>query len=463
MSRAEQLAGVLSEGAVSVDDRDLAAHARDLSASALIRERSGQTPAAPEVVVRPADTDEVARLLAWADRERAPIVPFGGGSSVVRGISPGGAVVVDLSRMASVLELDEKSRLVRVQAGIRGDALQASLAENGWMLGHQPQSMALSTVGGWIATRAAGQLSLGFGAIEDVVTAFDVVLPGGRVLRGRVHPRRSTGPGLEHLLMGSEGALGIVTEAVIRIVPALQQRADASFTFESMSAGVAACRAVAQSGTSPMLARLYDAEDTAIFWRRLDQPPAGPLLVTSARDAGTLDRVAALVAAAGGEPAAESLTSYWWEHRNDAAEDFLHAMAGGGILGANPAIETIEVSATWSNLRDLYHSLKEGLKGEADVVGCHLSHAYPEGACLYFTLASACGDDAAAGSRLDAWWEKAMATTLAAGGSISHHHGIGRTRARWIREELGDWYELLVALKRVIDPNGIMNPGVLGL
>jgi alkyldihydroxyacetonephosphate synthase len=463
VSRTKQLADLLGADSVSVDEEDLSAHARDLSASALVRERAGVGSALPTMVVRPTDTAQVAKLLAWAHFERVPIVPFGGGSSVVRGIEPDGAIVVDLSGMDAVLDIDEKSRLVRVQAGIRGAALQDQLASKDLMLGHQPQSIALSTVGGWIATRAAGQLSLGFGQIEDVVVAFDAVLPGGRILRGKVTPRRSAGPSLGGLLMGSEGTLCVITEAVLRVVPLLVDRADVAFTFEKMADGVAACRAIAQSASPPLLTRLYDAEDTTIFWRRMDPVPSGPILIASARDAATLDRAAALAATSGGEPADEALTAYWWEHRNRAADDFLQTMAGGGILGPHPAIDTIEVSATWSNLRDLYHSMKERLREQADIVGCHLSHAYPDGACLYFTLASSCADDREAQQRLAGWWETAMGTTLAAGGSISHHHGIGRTRAAWLREELGDWYELLQDVKRLIDPNGIMNPGVLGL
>jgi alkyldihydroxyacetonephosphate synthase len=430
---------------------------------ALVRERAGLDPAPPAAVVRPRSTEEVSELLTWADVERVPIVPFGGGSSVVRGIEPARGIVLDLSLMDAVIDLDERSRLVRVQAGIRGAALQQGLDAQALMLGHQPQSMALSSVGGWIATGASGQLSLGFGSIEEVVAGFDAVLPGGRVLRAKVAPRRSTGPDLGALFIGSEGSLGVVTEAVLRVVPALADRVDLAFAFEHMADGVNACRTIAQGEFRPVLLRLYDKEDTFIFWRKMEDAPIGPLLVASARDAASLESTARAAEAAGGREAPRQLVDYWWGHRNDAVEDYPRTMAGGGILGDHALLETIEVSATWSNLRAVYHSLKERLEPSSDIVGGHLSHLYPDGACLYITLAASCSDERDAVGRLRAWWGTAMSTVLEHGGSISHHHGIGRTRAPWLREELGEWFEVLVALKRALDPNGIMNPGVLGL
>ena len=464
MTVADRLAALLGEDAVLRSETERAARSRDLSPSRLIRERAGDgTRDLPDAVVRPADTEAVAQLLRWADSEKVPVVPLGGGSSVVRGIAPQGGIVADLGRMDAVLDVDDRSRLARVGAGARGEALQEHLASAGWMLGHQPQSMSLSTVGGWIATRSAGQLSIGFGVIEDVVAAMDVVLPGGRVLRERAVPRRSAGPRIDQLFIGSEGTLGIITEAVLRVVPTLDERADAAFTFEHMADGVAACRAIAQMGAGPILLRLYDAEDAAIFWRRAEEPPSGHILIMSGRAPADLERAGASARASGGEPAPDGLVSFWWEHRNDAAADMLELLSGHGVLGPHAAVDTFEVAATWSRVRGVYHAMKERLGADADIAGCHLSHVYPDGACLYFTAAAVCDDDAEAARRLEGWWGNAMRIALEEGASISHHHGIGRTRAAWLREELGDWYELLIIVKRALDPNGIMNPGVFGI
>ena len=465
MSVAQQLAELLGQEAVLTEPRDLAIHSKDLSPSRLIQQRAGVEDAElPEAVVRPADTRDVSEVLRWADAEKVPVVPRGGGSNVVRGIAPSGGIVLDLGRMDDVLDIDERSRLVRIQAGARGGAVQRALESEGWMLGHQPQSIALSSVGGWIATRSAGQLSLGFGVIEDILAAMDVVIPGGRILRERPVPRRSAGPRLDQLFIGSEGALGVVTEAVLKIVPTLEERADAAFRFDHMADGVAACRAIAQAGPGgPILLRLYDADDTAIFWRRAEEPPSGHTLIMSGRTSADLERAVSLAREAGGETAPDWLVGSWWDHRNDAAEDLMTLLSGRGVLGPHPAIDTFEIAATWSHLRGVYHAMKEELGPDADILACHISHVYAGGACLYFTAVGICDDDEQAARRLEGWWDKAMSISLREGASISHHHGIGRTRAAWLRDELGDWFELLRAVKRAVDPNGIMNPGVFGI
>jgi alkyldihydroxyacetonephosphate synthase len=166
---------------------------------------------------------------------------------------------------------------------------------------------------------------------------------------------------------------------------------------------------------------------------------------------------------AGGTRGDDGLVGHWWAHRNDAVAEFRKLMEGNGLLGPHGIVDTMEVSGTWSVLRELYHSMKKELSDIADIAGCHLSHVYPDGACLYFTLASATADDTAAAVALDSWWDTGMRACLDAGGSISHHHGIGRLKAPWLPEELGGWWDMLKDLKKVIDPNRIMNPGALGL
>jgi alkyldihydroxyacetonephosphate synthase len=454
---------LLGSEAVSTDPADLHAHACDWSPRALVARRAGSQILPPLAVVRPADSTEVSRLLAWATETRTPIVPFGGGSSVVEGIDAAGGVVVDLSRIDHISALDEKSRLVTAGAGVAGPSLRDALTAEGYMLGHEPQSHDISTVGGWVATRACGQLSARFGGIEDLVAGLEAVLGDGRLVRSKVAPRRSTGPDLASLMLGSEGTLGIVTEVTLRISPISAERVDACVRFEHMADGIAACRALAQSHLAPTVVRLYDREDAFLFTMGLEDPPAGPLLLLSFDGPAARVRSDEAAGLAGGERIGDELVEHWWSHRNVAVDEYTKSMSGAGMLGPHALIDTMEVAGTWTVLRELYHSMKERLTEHADVVACHVSHVYPDGACLYFTLAKMCGDDEEAAATDERWWEVGMAACLEAGGTISHHHGIGRMRARWLPEELGELHGVLRAVKRTLDPAGIMNPGALGL
>jgi alkyldihydroxyacetonephosphate synthase len=463
MAIADELAELVGPHRVSVDAGDLDEHSRDMSTQALISKRAGLSENRPDCVARPRTTDHVVSILRWADDTKTPVVPYGGGSGVCRGIVPNGGIVVDTEAMCEILDFDEKSRLVRVEAGILGPDLSTALQSWGYTLGHEPQSMKISTVGGWVATRACGQLSVRFGGIEDMVAGLEAVLPGGRLARSTASPRKSVGPDVAELMIGSEGTLGIVTEVTLRVHPLPTELTHACIRFEHMADAVAACRTIVQSGLAPLLLRLYDPDDAQLLLLRYDGGEPGPLLLLSfdgAEAAAAADRALAL---SGGKPGDDALVAHWWDHRNDAVEDFQVLMSGEGLLGPHAVVDTMEVSATWTGLRDLYHAMKDALGPLADFVGCHLSHAYPDGACLYFTFAAACDDDDEARSRHERWWSTGMETCLAAGGSISHHHGIGRLKAPWLEREKGGWMEVLRAVKRAVDPNRIMNPGALGL
>ncbi|HWC14470.1 MAG TPA: FAD-binding oxidoreductase [Actinomycetota bacterium] len=462
MNAVAQLGEILGPHRVTTDPVDLARHTHDRAASGLLADRRDEPWDPPLCVARPRNTDQVWSLVRWANQTKTPVVAYGGGSGVCAAVAASGAVVADLRAMDEIVDFDEKSRLVRVQPGMLGPDLEKALRAWGYTLGHEPQSHRISTVGGWIATKAVGQLSARYGGIEDLVRGLEVVLGNGELVRSLTTPRRAAGPELTSLMIGSEGAFGIVTEATLTVSPIVTERVDRCIRFEHMADGVGACRSIAQSDLRPTVVRLYDAEDSAIFLRHHPDEPQGPLLLLSFDGPSASERAAA-AAGFGGEPGNDALVTYWWEHRNDAVEEYRLILRGEGILGPHGLADTVEVSGTWSVLRDLYHSMKKALEPLADLVGCHLSHVYPEGACLYFTMASACADEQAALDAHGQWWETAMRTCLDAGGSISHHHGIGRVKAPWLREELGGWHDALVAIKRALDPNGIMNPGVMGL
>lgn len=463
MTDVDELRKLVGDHRVSVDPEDLVRHSRDMSSMALLSKREGTTETGATCVVRPRETEQVAAVLRWADESRTPVVPYGGGSGVCEGIKPRDAVVVDTRAMCEILDFDEKSRLVRVEAGTLGPDLQKALASWGHMHGHEPQSIRISTVGGWVATRACGQLSVRYGGIEDIVAGLEAVLPGGRVVRSEPTPRSSTGPDVARLMMGSEGALGIVTEVTLRVHPIPLERAHACIRFEHMSDGVGASRRIVQSDLAPTMMRLYDRDDASLLLMNVPGGEPAPLMLLTFDGSKAADRARRAMALAGGEPGDIGLVEHWWGHRNDAVDLLQVVMGGEGLLGPHALVDTMEVSGTWAVLRDLYHSTKEALARETDFVGCHLSHAYTDGACLYFTMAAACEDDDSARAKHATWWATGMETCLAAGGSISHHHGIGRLKAPWIERELGGWWQVLRAVKQAVDPNGIMNPGVLGL
>lgn len=458
------LGEVIDASRLSFSEDDRKAHALDWSPDAFIAVRSGRAPAGPACIARPTSTQEVAALLAWADETGTPVLPFGEGSSVVGGIrSNEGALCIDLGEMWRIVDLDLVSRLVTVEAGVTGPQLMGVLEEAGYMLGHEPQSHDISSVGGWVATRACGQLSARYGGIEDLVAGLEAVLPGGHVVRSKAVPRRSAGPDLMHLMIGSEGTLGVVTQVTLRISPIPTERTDIALRFEHMGDGVKACRALVASELGPTVVRLYDQEDANLFLRHHPDEPPGVLLLLSFDGSRCRERAETALEILGGVEGDPALMEHWWEHRNDAVEEFKKVMAGDGLLGEHGVVDTIEVVGTWSALRGIYHSMKEALSERADFVGCHLSHVYPDGACLYFTLGSAAKSDEAASELLETWWDTAMTRCLAAGGSISHHHGIGRRKAPWLEEELGGWFPFLRAIRSAIDPKGIMNPGALGL
>lgn len=464
MSSARELAQLVGQDIVSSDPGDLRAHAFDHSADAFISLRAGAEFRRPSCVVRPNSVQQVAEVMSWADMTRTAVVPYGGGSGVCGSIvGLNDAIVVDVSRIDAIVDLDETSQLVTVQAGVLGARLAEWLEARGYTLGHEPQSVAISTVGGWIATQACGQLSARYGGIEDLIAGLEAVLPGGRVLRSKVAPRTATGPDVARLLVGSEGTLGIVTEATFRVARIPQQRVDVCLSFDHMTNGFHGCRALAQSDLRPTVVRLYDHDDAALAWRHHDDPPTRPVLLMSFDGTLAPERAERAVETCGGERADVDLVAHWWQHRNDAVDHYRELMQGKGLLGPHAVVDTMEVSATWSVALRLYQSMKEKLSAHADFVGCHMSHVYADGACLYLTLASVAADDADAQAKNARWWDVGMRACLDAGGSISHHHGIGRVKAPWLPEEVNGWWDVLVAVKRALDPNGIMNPGALGL
>ncbi|MFN2464720.1 MAG: FAD-binding oxidoreductase [Candidatus Dormibacteria bacterium] len=455
-----ELARLLPAATLVVSGEELKDYAGDWSSQSILRAQRGGL-VMPAAVLRVSSAEDVATALRWATGSGTAVVPSGGRSGVSGGVlTHGGELVLDLRGLDRVVDLDELSGVVRVEAGILGTDLERWLNEHGYTLGHFPQSIALSTVGGWIAARSAGQLSSGYGAIEDLVVALTAALPDGTLATSLLTPRTAAGIQLHELFLGSEGTLGVVTEAWLRVRRAPTARSFASLGFASFSEGLGAVRRMAQGRGLPDAVRVYDDSDTAIQFRAFEPAPTGctAVLVTEGLEAAETDRrLAAALRLAAGTELAQNLAGHWWEHRNDAAGTYRRVLSGE-LLGPDVAADTIEVSALWSRAEAVYAAVRDALSPHAEAVGCHCSHAYETGCALYFTfvIRSANREEAIARA-----WHDALDAVTASGGSMTHHHGVGQLKSAWLARELGAFAPYLERVQRAFDPAGIMNPNTL--
>jgi alkyldihydroxyacetonephosphate synthase len=462
------LARRLPDGAVVTDGQILQERVIDCWALALLRRARGDDLPTPAAVVFPAATEEVATVLSWASDTGTAVIPRGGGSGVCGGAEAGaGSVVLDLSRMDKVTSVDLVSRVVHVQAGVHGEQLEDALAGHGLTVGHYPQSIAVSTVGGWIAASSAGQASTGFGAIEDVLLGLTAVLPRGEILRCRPVPRSAAGPDLRRLLVGSEGTLAVVTEATLacRVRPAGWEWLACGFpSFAMLADGL---REAVRAETGAGIIRGYDETDAAFGFGGLGHPGGCVgMLGFPAGLAGLDDRKRLAFEVMHRAGASAELSSrygeHWWGHRNDAVGTYLAVMGPGRTFGDGVVVDTIEVAGLWSAVPALYAGIRAALAEYAEAVGCHLSHLYSSGSSLYFTFLIRGADDHDAQARYLAAWDQAMRSCTAAGGTLTHHHGVGRLKAAFLAAELGEaGVNVLTRIKAALDPQRIMNPGVL--
>jgi len=455
----DALTRALGPDRVAEDAATLEAHRTDYWILAQLRARQGRLGGGPAAVVRPRTAAEVATTLRLAQRHGVAVVPYGAGSGVVGGATPPTAsLVVDLTAMNAVLEVNEKALYARVQAGMLGGAYEAAVRARGYTTGNYPQSIDRSTVGGWVATRAAGQFSTRYGNIEDLCFGLEAVLPSGEIVRLEPMPRASVGPSLRELFLGSEGTLGIITEVVFRLHPIPESQKLASFAFPTMSAALDTVRRVLRVGWRPAVLRAYDQLETARHFAQWAPADRCLLVVVSEGPATLVEaEMAACVREAGDAPAVGSEpVAHWLEARNTVPSwDF--------FLDREMLADTIEVAATWDRIDAIYDTVVAALAGAPGVIVAsgHSSHGYPQGTNIYFTFVMKPDDFARAEEAYLEAWGRALTATLAAGGTISHHHGIGRLRAPWLEKELGSAYPLLRDLKRALDPGGMMNPGAL--
>ncbi|HZB06341.1 MAG TPA: FAD-binding oxidoreductase [Thermoleophilaceae bacterium] len=484
-SARERLAAAVGAEHVRDDRDDRIRHAVGRSYPDLVRIRSGDAASAPDAVVLPASAEQVGAVLAACAEHRIAVVPFGGGTSVVGGVEPvrdgmAATVTLDLGRLASSVEVDSTSLTARLDAGLLGPDAERRLREQGVTLGHFPQSFEYSTVGGWVATRSAGQASTGYGRIDELVEAVRCVTPAGE-LGTRAVPASAAGPSLRELVVGSEGVLGVICEATLRVRPAPAARRYEGWSFATFAEGRDAFRVMEQAGASADVNRLSDEAETRLSmalassgsateklgrrYLRMRGHEGGCLAIVGFEgDEEEVDdrrrRTGALLRAGGGVALGHRPGDAWLRSRY-AAPYLRDELLDRGVL-----VETLETAATWANLGALHHAVGEALRaalsgrGTPALVMCHVSHLYPSGASLYFTFLARQEEDALAQWR--AAKTAASEAIVAGGGTITHHHAIGRDHRQWMRAEVGELgLELLRAAKERLDPAGIMNPGKL--
>ena len=448
----------------------------------LVRLRSGRLESAPDAVVRPADPAAVDEVLSACAAAGVAVVPYGGGTSVVGGLDAIGGehdrvVSLDLSRLRSV-ELDRTSLTARLGPGLSGSDAEAKLGALGVTLGHFPQSFEEATIGGFAATRSAGQASSGYGRFDDLVTSIELSAPAGRLQTLQV-PHTAAGPSLRELVVGSEGTLGVITEVTCRVRPVPKHRHYEGWIAEDFEQGREIVRDLAQRHEAPDVLRLSDREETQVSLelagaeglqkRTLDAYLAlrrrreGCLMIcgwegerSSIRRRRSLSRKRLRRGDAvplGASPGRS------WERSRYTAPYLRDELMSLGAL-----VETLETAHTWSRLDELYRAVGGALRGalgERAIVMCHVSHAYADGASLYFTFISR----ARRGQEIEQWRQAKSAACeaiVAAEGTITHHHAVGRDHAPYMTAEVGELgVDALRAVKDRLDPAGIMNPGKL--
>lgn len=500
-------------GAVSTLESDRIANSTDCWPATKIDIRDARLGVLPAVVVAPGNAEEVAAVLRYAMEQELPVTPYAEGSGVCGGAIPiHGGISLDTKRLTRVLDLDDKSQLLRAESGINGEKLERYLNARGFTLGHFPSSIYTSTLGGWLAARSAGQLSSLHGKIEDMVQAIEVALPDGRIAKELVVPARATGPNWQGLFLGSEGTLGVITAASMKIKRAPEHRAFSSFLFSDLMEGWETFRELLQAGIRPAVMRLYDEVDTYLagssgggearpgevaegygdvfaafyevlrgsgFSRALRGVVGGTLgfpgLINRAlgmvpkqckcimvfegeEDRCLLEQELATQIALGhgAEDTGEGPARKWLSRR------YAVSYRQSAVFDNFAFADTMEVAASWSRLPRLYLKVRQALSRHA-LVMAHFSHAYHEGCSIYFTFVGAGANRQVSQARYRNCWRDALAAASEAGGTITHHHGVGLLKAGSMETEHGAAMEILRAAKAHLDPQGLMNPGKLGV
>ncbi|MFN8112487.1 MAG: FAD-binding oxidoreductase [Solirubrobacterales bacterium] len=479
------IAAAGGEDAVSTENEDRIRHSGGKGYPDLIRMRSGVVEAAPDAVLAPPDAEHVAAVLAACAAAGVAVVPFGGGTSVVGGVEPDRGrfdrlVALDLTALRNAV-VDPVSMTAHLGPGLRGPEAEAALNSEGFTLGHFPQSYRYATIGGYAATRSAGQASSGYGRFDAVATAIELTAPTGSI-RTLETPHTAAGPSLRELVLGSEGTLGVITDVAVRVRPLPERKLYEGWFAPSFPDGIEIARSLAQSGALPDVVRLSDRDETRVSlamsglegagrrgletYLRLRGRSDGCMLIVGwegeREDAERRREISRRVLRSGGAVPLGGSPGRSWEHGRYEGPHLRDLLIDRGIL-----VETLETSHVYGRIDDLYAAVRTALANEMStggargIVMCHVSHVYRDGASLYFTFLT----PARPGTEIEQWRglkSAACDAIVGAGGTITHHHAVGRDHAPYMRSEIGELgIDALRAVKERLDPAGIMNPGKL--
>ncbi|TQL67383.1 alkyldihydroxyacetonephosphate synthase [Nocardioides albertanoniae] len=458
----------IGDDAVLVDDESRRLRTRGKSTPDLLRARSGDLADAPDAVVRPSSHADVEAVLAWAVEHRVAVVPFGGGTSVTGGLAArrdgfAGLISLDLVRLDQLVSVDPVSMTAVLQPGMRGPAAEKALAEHGMTLGHFPQSFEYASIGGFAATRSSGQSSAGFGRFDDMVVGLRMATPIGELVLGS-SPANAAGPDLREVVMGSEGTLGVITEVTVRVRAVAAEKVYEAWSFATFAEGAEAMRKLAQSGLLPTVIRISDEAETMVNLASQSDiggdGVSGCVMIVGhegASVAASRAEVSAVLESLGGTNLGEERGQAWAEGR------FHAPYLRDSLLDVGVLVETLETATFWSSREKVYQAVKQALEtslGEGTLVLCHISHVYETGCSLYFTVAAKQAD-----APLEQWLAAKAAASDAmveSGATITHHHAVGTDHKPWLAREIGPvGVAMLRGLKGAVDPDGVLNPGVL--
>lgn len=470
----DALAAIVGPDFCRVGDRDRLLHAGGKSTLDLLRRKDTGVQEAPDAVLLPGDEDDVAAILRHCSQRGIAVVPFGGGTSVVGGLDPirgrfDAVVSLDLRRFNRLHALDAMSGVAELGAGVTGPQAESLLGEHGFSLGHFPQSFEFATIGGFAATRSSGQDSAGYGRFDDMVRGLRVITPAGALELGRA-PASAAGPDLRELMIGSEGVFGVITRVRLRVHRIPEATIYEAWSFPDFATGTAALRAVSQTGTGPTVIRLSDEAETGVNLATTEaigqqQITGGCLAITvfegtTAHAESRHAETRTLLEAHGGTSLGEEPAQAWQRGR------FSAPYLRDSLLAAGALCETLETATDWSNITALKAAVTDALTGALAASGtpalvlCHISHVYPTGASLYFTVVAG-----QRGNPIEQWRVAKVAACdaiMRTGGTITHHHAVGADHRPWLRDEIGELgVQILRAVKSTLDPAGILNPGKL--